>query len=270
MDRFIDFYNLKIKELSPKNKDRYMIACDYLISKTNNDDIINDPEKVWDLLNTNPKWKSINTLLDKFKFIAAVIGTYDEDLHELYMIFRSSKEEELQKYSNNRKLKKNITAEDISSIDNEYFRFILRLYTNYPPLRSDYSTVLLSSYDKEKDNYYKDGIIYFNELVKNKKKRIFKIKLNSEDTEYIEKLLNNNKTRLYNESIPFKQYLRKYTEEYLGISYGINDFRRLYFTNAVRKAENMKFLDAHKYLQDVAKKGNTSVSVILEYYFSEN
>src|SRR6185503_17573953 len=104
---------------------------------------------------------------------------------------------EVKNYSNNRILKKIKKSSNKTSshsdeepiiisinIDNtEYKQFLIDLYTKYPPLRSDYATVKLQNYDITKDNYYADGIIHFNKLIKINNQ--LDITLNSENKQFL-------------------------------------------------------------------------------------
>lgn len=123
----------------------------------------------------------------------------------------------------------------------EYDTLIHNLYTKYPPLRTDVCTVKLRDFD-EKENYYKEGTLYFNNLVKVKKEYSLKIKLNEDDSNIIEKLKEQNnylfETNSKDRNQAFVEYLKSTFDK------GVQEFRREHFSKFILKNEiNIKSIN---------------------------
>lgn len=100
----------------------------------------------------------------------------------------------------------------------------------FHPLRSDYYTVKIHGYSTSDDNYYKDGKIRFNSMVK--VKRSMWITLNESETvileEYI-KTLPKEQDHLFKwtSSNSYNKALSRIASEIFGEKFGINRFRHM-------------------------------------------
>ena len=261
-------YNEKLKKLDTEKvkgkedlKKRYHTV--YLLIK-NNEKIINlqFPEEVFDLIVKNTKWKDSSYFLEKYDSISSIIGVSDKKLHETYTKHRK----EITNRKNNT-LNVNVSKNLYSN--EAYKKFIIRLYTNYPPIRSDYSLVFLKNYDKTKDNYYENNTIYFNTMVKQNPKKVFSVQLNKEDYDFLNKF-KTKETMLFpyngsNVLSDFNLFVNHCSETILNISANISDYRKRYFKNCIKEASKMTFNKGYDYLLDVSKKCNTSIEVINKY-----
>ena len=83
----------------------------------------------------------------------------------------------------------------IQNIENVEDKLLLRLFTNYSPLRGDYATIKVKDYNNFVDNYYQDGHIIFNNLVKVNNNRV--MILDQEDINLVEQLIKDGRSNLF-------------------------------------------------------------------------
>lgn len=156
----------------------------------------------------------------------------------------------------------------IDVIDDLESRIILTLLNNYPVLRSDYNTIKIRDFDEKSDNFYKEGVIFFNKLVKVDNN--IDIKLEEKDKkiidDYIRTLNRDTLFRLTNIS-SFCKWIKKVSNKYLAKDYTITDYRKIYPTKKLSEAKSVKeFVETQK---EIAKLQNHSVGVQTQYYLQD-
>lgn len=264
-------YAEKVKDLSKTEMEKYKRAFSFINSFEEKILQFENPEKIYELVKSNPKWQSVNTWETNFAKITAIINVSDKELGQKYVDYRNKNiKPEVKNYSNNRVLK-TFSSLKYKGDDNDYKRLLLNLYIKYPPLRTDYCTVKLKNYNKKEDNYYEKGVIYFNHLIKND--NTLTINLEKEEQEMFEKI-KNEKEFLFKEvsndmSNDFVRAIRKYSFELIGEHLSINDFRRRYFTDFMKSVKSMEFPEAYILVKDIAQKSNTSIEQMINYYYGK-
>lgn len=263
----------KSKNLSQNEKRKYEIVLNF-ISNIDEEILWDNPEYLYSKITQNPQWTSINTWETNFSKITALINITNENLGKIYNEYRKDKiKNQTKNYSNNRTLKSFHSLNYTGDSDTDYKILLLNLYIKYPPLRSDYYTVKLRNFNSQKDNYYKDSVIYFNYLVKNDNK--LEVKLENEEKNIIESLNSeylfqpNTKTSPENMANLFTRTISKYSQELFGKSVSINEFRRKYFTQIMNLTKGKDFPEAYQIVKDVAQKSNTSIEQIINYYYGK-
>lgn len=147
---------------------------------------------------------------------------------------------------------------------NELEKLYKDLKENTPALRTDLSSIKIKNYDIEKDNYYLDGEIIFNTLVKKDGK--INIKLTNE--ELIEKLNNKeykNDYLLDYENMDRNNYESKLCKEVFGI--GICEYRKMYITKSFNGLQTPK--EILKKAFEIAQQSNTSIEMVYQYYLTD-
>lgn len=263
----------KSKNLSQNEKRKYEIVLNF-ISNIDEEILWDNPEYLYSKITQNPQWTSINTWETNFSKLTALINITNENLGKIYNEYRKDKiKNQTKNYSNNRTLKSFHSLNYTGDSDTDYKILLLNLYIKYPPLRSDYYTVKLRNFNPQKDNYYKDSVIYFNYLVKNDNK--LEVKLENEEKNIIESLNSeylfqpNTKTSPENMANLFTRTISKYSQELFGKSVSINEFRRKYFTQIMNLTKGKDFPEAYQIVKDVAQKSNTSIEQIINYYYGK-
>lgn len=141
-----------------------------------------------------------------------------------------------------------------------YKQFLRNLYTDYySTLRGDFYNVKLQDYDEKVDNYYKDGIIYFNKLLKKNNSREFK--LNPLDAQFLDLYAKFNK-KLYsgNTSSAFSKMVGRIEGK------GVNYYRHL---SIQRYADNNNLdRETLQNLFNKADANNTSVRMFVSNYLN--
>jgi hypothetical protein len=272
---FLDNYKKKVKQLTRLEEDKYFRVLDY-ISQFKDSLVFEDPEMIYSVVMNNPRWRSVNTWETNFSKITTIINISDPKLGQKYVDFRIKKiKPEVKQYSNNRILKtfQYLEYDSDDYVDN-YHKLLLNLYIKYPPLRTDYCTVKLKNYDKDKDNYYNDGTFYFNSLIKNdlKNNNTLTITLFPEDRQIADCLKGQDfffPSRNKDPSNDFVKTLQKYSQEYFGESLSVNDFRRRYFTDFMKSVKGLEFPEAYTKVKEIAKKSNTSIEQMINYYYGK-
>jgi len=132
-----------------------------------------DPEEVFNKYFKKTNYK-LGTCTKYFTYFSACLNN-DKNTHKIFCDYCRELKKQCNKESKiNNPIKIHINIQETP----EYSEFIKSLYTNYGPLRSDYCTVKFKNYNKETDNYYENGVIYFNKLVKVPRNYIIEKKLN--------------------------------------------------------------------------------------------
>ena len=160
-----------------------------------------------------------------------------------------------------RVLPKTNVKEKKSPLENLYYN----LKTKLPALRSDFSTVKIKNFDKEKDNYYFEGYIYLNNLVKVDGKLILKC---PEDLKHlIDNYIFKNDYLLDFESSNRNNYeCSILCKKVFGIT--INEYRKKYITEKFKDKTDIK--DILYTALDLCKECNTSIQQIIDYYFCDS
>lgn len=169
------------------------------------------------------------------------------------------------------KEKKDFTFEDfnekINAIEDAESKLILRLLNNYPVLRSDYNTIKIRNYLQD-ENYYSEGVIYFNKLVKVENK--VSINLKDEDKTLIEKLITNLDRDFlftYQNNSTFLKWIKKLSVKYLNVDYTLSDYRKLYPSKELSKCQSVKEFAEKQ--SEIAKNQNHSIPVQNTFYLQD-
>lgn len=269
----------KIQSLSKLEKDKYERVFKYISSFPDSSLNFQNPEEIYNLISSNPKWGSVNTWETNFAKLTALINFSEPEMGKKYVEYRNEKiKPETKSYSNNRNLKTFEPLEYKNDKD-DYKRLILNLYIKYPPLRTDYSTVKLKDFNVYKDNYYRDGKIHFNHMIKNDNN--ITIALKDEERKIMETLTgeylftsihNNKQTEKIQQTISnqYVKAIKNYSQELLGKSITINDFRRVYFTDFMKSVKGLEFPEAYIKVKEIAERSNTSIDQMINYYYGKN
>ncbi|MEK6878801.1 MAG: hypothetical protein AABY22_04300 [Nanoarchaeota archaeon] len=137
----------------------------------------------------------------------------------------------------------------------------------FHPLRSDYRNVMISGFDKKTDNYYLDGYIHFNKLIKVKNSLIIEVdpKLRIVLDEYVKQNINFQRYLFQvsvNSCIVNSTYCKKLiisSEKIFGKKMGINYYRHL-------NNFGLGFRTVYKKLKSYAEKMNHSLEVHITDY----
>jgi hypothetical protein len=170
-----------------------------------------------------------------------------------------------------KKLTNHIDESDYRSLE---AKIVLSLYLNYPPKRSDISTVKIRNI-QDGDNYYDfdtQSIVY-KILKKNKNADIVKLKKEHhdlicklKDAHTGDYLIVNTINQAYTGTM-FSNWLYKITQRYLNKKMNIRDFRGLWATTVEENAKTKK--EKVKVKRQTAKDMNTSVKMLDNHYIFE-
>ena len=266
-----------------KSKREYEIVVNILKDKVVD---YNNPESVLEELRKLEKL-SPSTINKYFKNLTVLIGIasgseYNEEgrvkkMSDLHSKYNEQNKEDRGKIVEKIKKEKDFDKEKIENTDMNYDKFLVNLFTKYCPLRSDLAIdVKLKEIDKEKDNYYENGVIHFNKnnMVKNKIRDI-EIKLDEEDTKFVEELKDKQsllfETNEKDKNSAFCKKLKESSFKITGLDLGVNNFRRLYFSKIVSESgvDNQVMKNMILKLIDVSELSNTGIETIFKYYLSD-
>ena len=221
-----------------------------------------NPNDVWTELIKNGKATSTN--LGVFNFFHKYFP--EEGFQEYSFKLQDTNSREV---NNARVIEKIEYISEINDIDD----LIISLYVNLPPLRGDYHSVLLKDFDEANDNYYKEGKIVFNTLLKKRLAKPLVKQLDVNQTNFLDSL---NQVRLFqtiaeNPPLFFAKHLQNICKKKLGKTYGINDFRRLYITNFINTKidKDLKYREEYELLENLATEMNTSQTCIFNNYIGK-
>ena len=132
----------------------------------------------------------------------------------------------------------------------------------FHPLRSDYWTIKVRNFDVKRDNYYSNGVLYFNELVK--VNRSLRVQLTDEEKvvlhRYMDTLPDTQEFMFgFTNSNSYTQAVRRIASGVFGEKFSINKFRHLRdFPNAVK--------EIYTRLNDLATSMNHTLATHVEKY----
>lgn len=236
-----------------------------------------DAKKLEDYLNS--KYSAMNTKTSYLNVVRWIVVTLDMpekmsilDYFNRLVIQRDSKREERSTDKTDKEETNWINLpeliekkEQIKSRDKRY-HFILTFFTDLPPMRSDIRTVKCRNFDESKDNYYKDGVLYFNTRVKQNrdKKMSFDISFMKE---FVDNYIKSHKHdyligRKY-DSTDFSKYLGETSLKYFGKRLSIQMLRKIYLSNFYDEILPKNF--DYKQLQIILKIVNHTMSTSMSY-----
>jgi hypothetical protein len=167
---------------------------------------------------------------------------------------------------NNKNKTRNLPTVNIKNERNQLEELYYKLKTTLPALRSDLSTVKVNNFDINSDNYYKDGEIVFNNLVKVGLNKPLKLKVSDEVKEYIFNYNFKNDYLLDFESADRNNYeCSVLCKKVFGIT--ISEYRKKYITEKFKDKVSVK--DILTTANEICKECNTSLDMIVNYYFCE-
>lgn len=233
----------KFEDLSSKTKDMYtkaynLIPCD----KSDFGDVLEYAET----LSVHQQKTLFKALVhfdevNKEMYSKKLLDFANADRERSSIKFYSENEQKLLEYY------RLVMAEstDTSKYTNIYSRMVngtlekvlICLHLNHP-LRSDYYTIKIRNYNIKSDNYYSNGVIHFNEMVK--VNRSFSIKLSEDSTEVVNSYIRGlpeNESSLFpwKNSNSYTQAVRRISSEVFGEPFSINKYRHLKdFPNAIK------------------------------------
>jgi hypothetical protein len=263
----INYFDEHIKTFDKTQKtsiNKYKSALNIL--KEFPDELLLNPEYFFDnckLIKTEFKESSIK---DNFlKQIRAVLNKYH--YNDIYTFEYKQRQELWEKLYNKHHCspkKVKIIQEKIEKkeLKSNYIEFIKSLYTNYPPLRSDYFNVKLNNYDENVDNYIKDNELVINKFVKvprNSKRVIY---LNNIDTEFIKDYSKTNDVLYDGCQDSFKRMLLRDT------CHGVQYYRHSYCQKIADECKNkdIRFILAE--FLELSTQMNTSIDKIVSNYLN--
>ena len=132
----------------------------------------------------------------------------------------------------------------------------------FHPLRSDYWTIKVRNFDVKRDNYYSNGVLYFNELVK--VNRSLRVQLTDAEKvvlhRYIDTLPDTQELIFgFTNSNSYTQAVRRIASGVFGEKFSINKFRHLRdFPNAVK--------EIYARLNELATSMNHTLATHVEKY----
>ncbi len=165
-----------------------------------------------------------------------------------------------------------IEIEKIDEIKDINDKLLLSLYAKIPPLRSDYNSIKIRNFDTETDNYYNDGKLIFNTLVKNDGKMEKDVSILRE---LIEACIDANKSSDYlfhmengepYENRYFCKYISRVSKRYLGRNLGIMDYRTLYSSTFCKDTPQNQI---HSKATELASEMNNSATTQKQYYIRD-
>jgi hypothetical protein len=268
-----DIINLLKNETTNKTKKKSLMN---FLKNLDKDLDFENPKEVFDYFSTLNKAQSTTSV--NFGIISFCIGkltgsVYEEgknspiefsDLHRRYNeLYMSSK----RKIQEENPLKQIDIIEppivnDSDSNEVKYEKFVLKLFLDYPPLRkTDYEMVDLKC-EGEDRNYYKEGVFYFNKLVKVNRK--VEIVLNDNDRELFEKIRGDRVYLLKNKNF----CLESVSLKHCGQSVCFMNLRTMYLTrkNEEYATNGKSFHSNLKDMINICSQMNTGIEDFLKYY----
>lgn len=156
---------------------------------------------------------------------------------------------------------------------NEMRDKIILLYHLGIPLRSDLVSIKKSNFDKETDNYFEEGKLVFNCIIKTKRRIVQEVdlKLNElilksfsyNESDYL--ILDNNGNPF--SSKVYSNKIRVLTKRILGQEIGINMFRKIAVSKELNQAKTNDGLRS-VLANNISKQMGNSENTVLRYYSS--
>ena len=139
------------------------------------------------------------------------------------------------------------------------------------PLRSDITTVKIRNYNAQVDNYYLNGKIVFNSLIKKEGIKTIDVPKELDDLIHNIKLVNYQEDYLIrlnykDRSNGITRQLGKVSLKYFGKQLTINDYRHIYSTHKAQQTEDLSLKQRLKSIDETSKIMNNSVLSQVRYY----
>ena len=139
------------------------------------------------------------------------------------------------------------------------------------PLRSDITTVKIRNYNAQVDNYYLNGKIVFNSLIKKGGIKTIDVPKELDDLIQNIKLVNYQEDYLIrlnykDRSNGITRQLGKVSLKYFGKQLTINDYRHIYSTHKAKQTEDLPLKARLKSIDETSKLMNNSVLSQVRYY----
>jgi len=139
------------------------------------------------------------------------------------------------------------------------------------PLRSDITTVKIRNYNAQVDNYYLNGKIVFNSLIKKGGIKTIDVPKELDDLIQNIKLVNYQEDYLIrlnykDRSNGITRQLGKVSLKYFGKQLTINDYRHIYSTYKSKQTEDLPLKQRLKSIDETAQIMNNSVLSQVRYY----
>lgn len=267
INKFCSDYLETKPDMSKAVRDSYIRVSEYL-GEINYKNV----EEVYAKICKNKKWNTIATHISNLGKISTLL--YKNGINvDNYTNFIQDLNKECNKENNQREIiyvnSKNLSNKNIDE-------FFLKMFLDYPPLRSDLCSIKLKNFDIEKDNYFNQEAFIFNDLVKIKERNNvetkLKIDLKQSEIDFVKSLKTEylyDINKVENRNDHFIQYLAKISEKYLGERMGIQKFRRLYITKNLNELIKLAPFELLKGAEILAKQMNTSISIMLSNYYGK-
>lgn len=118
--------------------------------------------------------------------------------------------------------------------DDPMYAFVLSTFLEMPPMRSDISTVKCRNYDRNTENYYENGHLYFNSRIKKNRGRADDFDLTMMKPLFDDYIASHNDDYLIGKHLTseaFSKYLIRRAQNHFDKNIGIQILRKVYLSN---------------------------------------
>lgn len=256
--------NTRKQYVSALNKFRKVYPDDF--NKTNN---------VMKAINNPEYYKSLSSKKIVLSMLIKITDGENKDFYKNQLNNFKQEEniqqEEKEDFNIDSKEKRRL-RQRLSEMPDSPYKIIMMLAVFFDNVRStDYFTIKIKNYNKNKDNYYDDGILTFNNLVKKQITEPIVIKVGSIISKMFDKVIENKEDGddyLFTQDITTNTFSKRLTERvklYLGIDGGFSKLRKYRYSDKFKKED----LNKVKEFVKTAKNQNHSVNVALKYYLKK-